>query len=284
MSQERKPDWLKVHLPTGQKAKHVKKLLRDCDLNTVCENAKCPNMGECFGKGTATFMILGDICTRNCRFCAVESGNPRPVNEEEPRLIAQAAEELGLSHTVVTSVTRDDLPDGGSRHFARVIRQVKKGETTVEVLVPDFRGDEKAIARVVEAGPDVLNHNVETVPTLYDAVRPQADYSRSLDLLRRAKELNSDLATKSGLMLGLGERKEQVRGVFRDLLAVGSDYLTLGQYLRPTREHLPVDRYLTPREFEEYRVLGEQMGFKKVFAGPLVRSSYNAAAVFDDGE
>lgn len=268
-------------LSTRQRA--VKIRLRRAKLHTVCEAARCPNRGECFSRPTATFLILGDRCTRACRFCAVEPGRPGPVDPGEPEAVAAAAQELGLRYVVLTSVTRDDLPDGGAGHFAATIRAVRRRlpAARVEVLTPDFGGDAAAIRVVVEAGPEVFNHNLETVPSLYPRVRPGADYSRSLGLLRRVKELAPDLVTKSGLMLGLGESEREVEAVMQDLSAAGVEILTLGQYLAPSRRHLPVARYLEPEEFAAWGERGRALGFRQVFAGPLVRSSYQAEEVWE---
>jgi lipoic acid synthetase len=258
--------------------------MRTLDLHTVCESARCPNMGECWEHGTATFMILGDICTRACGFCAVPSGKPvGPPDEEEPFRVAEAVARMGLRYAVVTSVNRDDQPDGGSQIFARTIQEIRNRVPgcRVEVLIPDFRGNWEALNAVLAVKPDVLNHNTETVPRLYRQVRKGAVYERSLELLRRAKETHPDVPTKTGLMLGLGEEPEEVLETMRDLAAQGTDILTLGQYLQPTREHLPVIRFVHPDEFAEYKRRGEEMGFKHVEAGPLVRSSYHA---FDQAE
>jgi lipoic acid synthetase len=258
--------------------------MRTLDLHTVCESARCPNMGECWEHGTATFMILGDICTRACGFCAVPSGKPvGPPDEDEPLRVAEAVERMGLRYAVVTSVNRDDQPDGGSRIFARTIQEIRNRVPgcKVEVLIPDFRGDWNALDTVLAVKPDILNHNTETVPRLYRQVRKGALYERSLELLRRAKQTHADVPTKTGLMLGLGEDKEEVLATMQDLAAQGTDILTIGQYLQPTREHLPVIRFVHPDEFAEYKHLGEQMGFKHVESGPLVRSSYHA---FDQAE
>ena len=253
--------------------------MRTLGLNTVCESARCPNMGECWEHRTATFMILGNICTRACGFCAVPSGKPAsPPDEQEPERVAEAVERMGLRYAVVTSVNRDDQPDGGAAIFARTIAEIRGRvpDCKVEVLIPDFRGDWQALETVVAARPDVLNHNTETVPRLYREVRKGAIYERSLELLRRAKFLAARMPTKTGLMLGLGETREEVLAAMQDLAAQGTDILTLGQYLQPTREHLPVVRFVHPDEFAEYKKLGEQMGFGHVESGPLVRSSYHA--------
>jgi lipoyl synthase len=253
--------------------------MRTLGLNTVCESARCPNMGECWEHRTATFMILGNICTRACGFCAVPSGKPAaPPDEHEPERVAEAAERMGLRYAVVTSVNRDDQPDGGAAIFARTIGEIRRRipACKVEVLIPDFRGDWQALETVIAARPDVLNHNTETVPRLYHEVRKGAVYARSLELLRRAKLLAPEMPTKTGLMLGLGETREEVLAAMQDLAAQGTGILTLGQYMQPTREHLPVVRFVHPDEFAEYKTLGEQMGFAHVESGPLVRSSYHA--------
>jgi lipoic acid synthetase len=250
-------------------------------LHTVCQSARCPNLGECFGRGTATFLILGNRCTRDCRFCAIEHGLPAPPAPDEPRRVAQAAARLGLRHVVVTSVTRDDLPDGGAGQFAATVRAIREllPGARVEVLVPDFGGDWEALQLVLVVAPEVLNHNVETVPRLYPQARPQADYQRSLALLRRAGEASASggLLTKSGLMVGLGESEEEVLGVLADLHCAGVAAITIGQYLQPTRSHLPVAEYVSPRRFEAYARQAQAMGFRHVMSGPLVRSSYHAA-------
>lgn len=274
-----RPEWLRVKFFNGPNYQDLKRIMRTLGLNTVCESARCPNMGECWEHRTATFMILGNICTRACGFCAVPSGKPSgPPDEREPERVADAVERMGLRYAVVTSVNRDDQPDGGASIFARTIAEIRKRVSgcKVEVLIPDFRGDWKALETVVAARPDVLNHNTETVPRLYHQVRKGALYSRSLELLRRAKSLTPEMPTKTGLMLGLGEEREEVLAAMRDLAAQGTDILTLGQYLQPTREHLPVIRFVHPDEFAGYKILGEEMGFAHVESGPLVRSSYHA--------
>jgi lipoyl synthase len=274
-----RPDWLRVKFFGGERYQDLKRVMRTLDLHTVCESARCPNMGECWEHGTATFMILGDICTRACGFCAVPSGKPvGPPDEEEPLRVAEAVARLGLRYAVVTSVNRDDQLDGGARIFARTIEEIRARvpDCKVEVLIPDFRGDWNALGTVLAARPDVLNHNTETVPRLYRQVRKGALYERSLELLRRSKQAHPEIPTKTGLMLGLGEEKQEVLDTLQDLAAQGTDILTLGQYLQPTREHLPVIRYVHPDEFAEFKILGEAMGFKHVESGPLVRSSYHA--------
>jgi lipoic acid synthetase len=274
-----RPDWLRVKFFNGDNYQDLKRIMRTLELHTVCESARCPNMGECWEQRTATFMILGNICTRACGFCAVPSGKPAaPPDEQEPDRVADAAVQLGLRYAVVTSVNRDDQPDGGASIFARTITEIHRRVPgcKVEVLIPDFRGDWNALETVVAARPDVLNHNTETVPRLYHQVRKGAVYGRSLELLRRAKALDPGMSTKTGLMLGLGEEREEVLAAMQDLAAQGTDILTLGQYMQPTREHLPIVRYIHPDEFAEYKTLGKQMGFGHVESGPLVRSSYHA--------
>ena len=279
-----RPEWLRVKFFNGSNYQELKRIMRTLDLHTVCESARCPNMGECWEHRTATFMILGNICTRACGFCAVPSGKPDgPPDEQEPERVAEAVERMGLRYAVVTSVNRDDQPDGGAAIFARTIAEIRGRVPAckVEVLIPDFRGDWNALETVISARPDVLNHNTETVPRLYHQVRKGAVYERSLELLRRSKEAHPEVPTKTGLMLGLGEEKDEVLATMQDLAAQGTNILTLGQYLQPTRDHLPIIRYVHPDEFAEYKILGEAMGFKHVEAGPLVRSSYHA---FDQAE
>lgn len=276
----RKPAWIRVKAPTGPGVTRIKRILRDAQLATVCEEANCPNLGECFDHGTATFMILGDVCTRRCPFCDVAHGRPQPVDPAEPGHLAQSIAVMGLRYVVITSVDRDDLRDGGAGHFADCLRAVRVQcpQTRLEVLVPDFRG-RQAIALDQfqgEAVPDVFNHNLETVPRLYAQARPGADYQGSLDLLAQFKSRHPAVPTKSGVMLGLGEEHDEVLAVMADLRAHGCDLLTLGQYLQPTRDHLPVRRYWTPDEFEELRLAGESMGFTNVASGAMVRSSYHA--------
>ena len=268
--------WLKVKLPHGENYFALKQLVRDKRLHTVCESANCPNIGECWNQKTATFMILGDVCTRSCGFCDVKTGRPLGLDREEPARVAEAVNVLGLKHAVITSVNRDELPDGGAAIWAASIRQVKalNPDCTVEALVPDFEGQQEALWTVLAAEPDILAHNTETVPRLYRTVRPQAKYPRSLELLRRAKQRG--FVTKSGLMVGLGEEREELRQVMQDLCAVHCDILTIGQYLQPSRRHLPVLRIYTPGEFQRLRQDGLACGFRHVEAGPLVRSSYHA--------
>lgn len=282
-----KPAWLKKHLPRGGDYARVTRLLSGAKLHTVCQEANCPNMFECFSKDTATFMILGDQCTRHCRFCNITAQLPLPVDPDEPARVAKAALDLGLHYVVVTSVTRDDLPDGGAAHFATVIHAIKQmGEDTgqtirVEVLIPDFQGDTQALEAVINAGPDVINHNIETVADLYVQARPEALYHRSLALLKNVKHLNPHMPTKSGIMVGLGETRPQLDQTLQDLLDHGCDMLTIGQYLQPTRNHLPVQKYYPPEEFDELADMARHMGFKKVASGPFVRSSYKAEELFD---
>ncbi len=278
----RKPRWVYPRAAGIAGGHEVRKLLRDLRLSTVCESARCPNRGECFSRRTATFLILGENCTRRCGFCAVGKGVPSPPDAAEAAAVAEAVERLGLDYAVVTSVTRDDLPDGGASAFAAVIGEIRRrnGGTGVEVLVPDFKGDARALEIVLEALPDVLNHNVETVPRLYGTVRPGADYRRSLGLIARAASRRPGPLAKSGLMLGLGETEREVAEVMGDLAAAGCSILTLGQYLQPSRRNLPVERFLRPGEFEELARMGRRLGIGKVVAGPLVRSSYRAVDAY----
>ena len=275
-SRPRRPEWLKVRVPSGQNYVRLLDIIRNHELHTVCQEARCPNMGECWNAGTATFMILGDVCTRSCGFCAVKTGKPMELDVDEPRRVSDAVRKLGLRHAVITSVNRDELRDGGASIFAETIRQIHRTVPgcNVEVLIPDFRGVEFALELVLEAKPEVLNHNTETVPRLYRFVRPQGRYERSIELLRRAKKRG--FLTKSGLMLGIGERTDEILDVMRDLRTVECDILTLGQYLQPTKGHLPIDRYVHPDEFHMLKEEGLEMGFKHVESGPLVRSSYHA--------
>lgn len=274
-----RPAWLRAPAPTGDNYRELKALVARLGLHTVCESAACPNVGECWNRRTATFMILGNVCTRRCSFCAVRKGPPLPVDYDEPRRVAEAVALLGLRHAVITSVTRDDLADGGAGIFAGTIRAIRERVPScrVEVLVPDFRGSHAALDLVLDARPDVFNHNVETVPRLYRRVRPGARYERSLDVLAHARRGVPDLPTKSGLMLGLGEETHEVLDVMRDLLGCGVEILTLGQYLSPSPAHAPVMRFVPPEEFAELAEAGREMGFRRVIAGPLVRSSYHAA-------
>lgn len=277
------PGWLTRKAPTQATLDEMESLLHGLSLHTVCQSALCPNMGECFSCQTATFLIMGDTCTRNCRFCAIKKGNGLPLDPNEPANVARAVSQLKLRHAVITSVTRDDLPDGGAGHFARTIEAMRRisPETTIEVLIPDFQGSPEALKTVVGSSPEVINHNVETVPRLYPEVRPMADYQRSLDLLKTVKPLNEKILTKSGLMLGLGEDDGEVISVMEDLRAVKCDALTIGQYLAPSPEHHPVVSYTTLQKFEEYKTLGKKMGFTYVASGPFVRSSFKAGELLD---
>ena len=273
-----RPSWLRVRAPGGPVYTDLKRLVDELRLHTVCESARCPNIGDCWERRSATFMILGDICTRACGFCAIKTGRPEALDHDEPRRVAEAVEYLGLRFVVITSVNRDELPDGGAEIFAETIRAIRRRSpgTGIEVLIPDFEGNPEALAAVLEAGPDILNHNIETISRLYRLVRPQAKYARSLELLDRAKAISPDIVTKSGMMLGVGEEPEETLQSMRDLREVGCDVLTLGQYLRPSPRHIPVVRYVAPEEFAELRRHGIAMGFRHVESGPLVRSSYHA--------
>ena len=275
---ERRPDWLRVRLPVGENYNDLKQLMRSKSLHTVCEEARCPNMGECWANRTATFMILGSVCTRSCGFCAVATGRPMALDWEEPRRVAEAVTQMELNHVVVTSVDRDELHDGGATLFAATIRWIRRlnPNCAVEVLTPDFKGSRDALKVVMDARPDVFNHNVETVPRLYRRVRPQAVYERSLDVLAWAKEMRPEKPTKTGFMLGLGETHDEIVETMRDIKARDVDILTIGQYLRPSPQHLPIERYAPPDEFREYARIGREMGFRNVYSGPLVRSSYHA--------
>ena len=279
----RKPDWLKVRFPAGPNYARIDRLHREQGLHSVCRSAACPNQGECWEQGTATFMILGDHCTRDCRFCNVTHETPLPVDPQETDKVAKAIAELKLNHAVITSVTRDDLEDGGAAQFAAVTRAIHayRPECRVELLVPDLQGNHKALSTILMAKPDVFGHNLETVPRLYPLARAGADYQRSLDLLAAAAQTAPDIPTKSGLMLGMGETMDEIPTVMQDLQQAGCRMLTLGQYLQPTRHHLPVVRYVEPSEFSSLRDIGLQLGFAHVEAGPLVRSSYHAAEQFE---
>ena len=282
MAKGKRPSWLVQKAPRPEDLSRMAVLLREYGLHTVCEEARCPNLGECFSKGTSTFLILGRVCTRDCGFCAVEHGAPVPTDETEPERVAQAVKKMGLRYVVITSVTRDDHPDGGASLFAKVIRAIRilDPKIKVEVLIPDFQGDLSSLEIVLKEYPDVLNHNVETISRLYPEVRPQADYQRSLDLLRRSKENYPHIPTKSGFMLGLGETREESLKLLRDLREAGCDFLTIGQYLQPRPDRLPVIRFIPPEEFEDYKRIGEEMGFKAVASGPFVRSSFQAFEMF----
>lgn len=274
----RHPEWIRVRAPRGEDVAETRRIVRGFGLHTVCEEARCPNLGECWSHRTATFMLMGDVCTRNCGYCAVTHGKPLPLDPLEPARVAQAVSRLGLRHVVITSVDRDDLPDGGAAHFAATARAVKQVDPScrVEVLIPDFKGDPEAVRTVVESPIDVLNHNTETVPRLYKRARPGGRYERSLEVLALSRRWRPRLLTKTGLMLGLGEERDEVLAVLADLRSVGCDVLTLGQYLQPSRDHLPVERYLHPDEFARLREDALTMGFRHVESGPLVRSSYHA--------
>ncbi|HKK91411.1 MAG TPA: lipoyl synthase [Desulfobacteraceae bacterium] len=277
----KKPAWLKRELPVGPGYEKVRNLLSTARLTTVCQEANCPNMWECFSNQTATFMILGSQCSRNCRFCNITtSGELPPPDPDEPERVAVAAEKLGLNYVVVTSVTRDDLEDGGAGHFAKTIAELKKIGTRVEVLIPDFQGDANALNTVIQAGPDVLNHNIETVPSMYAAARPQADYHQSLELLYRASLMG--IPVKSGIMVGLGETREELEATILDLYCYGCSFLTIGQYLQPSRQHLPVAAYYSPEAFDSLKRFARATGFKKIASGPFVRSSYQAGTFLDD--
>lgn len=278
------PPWLRTKLPSSPAFAGTDRLVEGLGLNTVCRGAKCPNMFECYSQGTATFLIMGHVCTRNCAFCNIDPGQPEPLDMDEPRRVGEAAKTLGLRHVVITSVTRDDLPDGGAGHFASVITAVREAlrdaAPTIEVLIPDFKGSLPALRNVLAAAPEIINHNVETPPAHYARIRPQADYAQSLELLRRVREAGG--VPKSGLMVGLGETDEEVRGVLGDLAGAGCRIATVGQYMRPSRNHPPVRRYVHPDMFEQYALWGREAGIEYVFSAPLVRSSYNAGRVFEE--
>jgi len=278
MRTRQKPDWLKIKLLAGGKLESIRGLLADNCLHTVCQSAACPNLGDCFSRGTATFLIMGNVCTRNCRFCNIENGRPQPLDSNEPEMVAQTVKTLRLRHAVITSVTRDDLTDGGASHFAETVRAIRElcPQTTVEVLIPDFLGKTDSLHAVLESKPDVLNHNVETVARLYPTVRPEADYHRSLQLLRNVKSCSPETVAKSGLMVGLGETEEEVFKVLKDLREVDCEIVTIGQYLQPSRKHLSVREYIHPDRFEDYKREALQMGFSYVASAPLVRSSFHA--------
>jgi len=282
MVERKHPDWIKVRAPISPEYFRTRAILGELKLHSVCQEACCPNIGECFSHYTATFMLMGDVCTRNCPYCAVAHGKVRPLDPDEPRRIAEAVARLGLQHVVVTSVDRDDLPDGGAAHFAATARAIKRAlpTTRVEVLVPDFQGSLASVETVVTSPVDIYNHNIETVPSLYRKARPGGQYRRSLEVLRHAKDgarsLKRNLLTKTGVMLGLGERRDELLEVMHDLREIECDILTLGQYLRPSKEHLPVERYVTPQEFADLKRAGMELGFRHVESGPLVRSSYHA--------
>jgi lipoic acid synthetase len=275
---QQKPRWLKVKAPGGSNYRRLKGLMKDMGLNSVCEEAHCPNIGECWESGTATFLIMGDKCTRNCPYCAIAHGRPEELDEDEPRRVADMIEQLALRHVVITSVDRDDLPDGGARIFGWLIDDIhdRLPECSIEVLTPDFRGMRDSIARVIAARPDIFNHNMETVERLHPEARPGARYDRSLEVLRYAKSLDDEVLLKTGIMLGLGEEAADIRSFMADALSAGVQILTLGQYLRPSERHRAIDRYVTPEEFADWKTYGEELGFLHVESGPLVRSSYHA--------
>jgi len=281
MTNLRKPKWLTSKKIGASKAQEIKRLLREYNLHTVCESARCPNLGECFENRTATFMILGNICTRNCRFCAVEKSyeNLLPPDSEEPRSIAELSKKLGLKHVVITTVTRDDLPDGGASQFIEVIKQIRKiceENISIEVLISDFNGDLKQVIKVVDAAPDILNHNIETIPRLYSAVRPKADFKRSISVLHTARKANRNILFKSGFMVGLGETEKEVFALLKELRKADVDIVTIGQYIQPSKDHYPVKEFIHPEVFDYYKNEGEKMDFKIVESAPLVRSSYHA--------
>ena len=280
---KRLPDYLKRGIIDTEKTKTVRHILKSNCLNTVCEAARCPNKSECYAKNTATFLIMGNNCTRNCRFCNISCAKPEPLNELEPKKVADAVQKLGLSYVVITSVTRDDLPDGGALHFANVIKEVRElsPDAKIEVLTPDFQGRKESIDIVINAAPDVFNHNIETVPSLYKKARPQASYQRSLDFLNYIKQ-NSNILTKTGLMVGLGETKEELIQTFEDLAKIKCDIVTIGQYIAPTKEHLEVARFYEPYEYDELAKIAQQIGIKHTFFSPLTRSSYKAYEVFNE--
>lgn len=280
----RHPDWLKVKIGGGKSFVRMKALLRDAKLHTICEEAKCPNIAECFAAGTAVFLILGDVCTRNCRYCYVKHGKPLPLNPSEPKDVAESVKKLGLKYVVITSVTRDDLYDGGASVFLDTVNKVKKLNPAckVEVLIPDFKGNIDSLKKVVYSKPDVINHNIEVVENLFDSIRPEGNYKTSLELLKNVKKINNNMKTKSGFMVGIGENKDQIIKTMQDLRNVDVDFLTIGQYLQPSKDHAEIKKYYTPEEFEEFKKIAIDLGFKHVESGPLVRSSYHAQNAFDN--
>ncbi len=282
-NKEKKPEWLKVKY-NGAAVREVAEMMKGMGLNTVCREANCPNIGECFASRTATFMILGDKCTRDCRFCSVAHGLPLPPDPDEPPSVAKAVKKLGLGHAVVTMVTRDDLPDGGAGHFAAIIDEIRRvnPNITVEALISDLKGDERSIDVMLEARPDILGHNVETISRLYSSVRLGAEYERSLGVLRYAKEKRPDIYTKTGFMVGLGETDDEIMSLLRDVRKTGCDIVTIGQYLRPSEAHVPLDRYVTPEQFSKYEIQAKKLGFTGVVSSPLARSSYHAAKSFSE--
>jgi len=278
MKKRRHPDWLKVYLGGGQSYVEMKKILRKAKLHTICEEAKCPNAAECFGNGTAVFLILGDTCTRNCKYCNVKHGKPLPLNPDEPKDVAESVKKLGLKYVVITSVTRDDLKDGGASVFYDCVKEIKKLDNCckVEVLIPDFKGSKKALKKVMDSRPDVINHNIEVSKGLFPEIRPEGNYKTSLSLLESIKNIDGSVKTKSGFMVGLGENKDQIVKTMKDIRKIKADFLTIGQYLQPTINHAEIKKYYTPKEFEEFKVIALNMGFEHVESGPLVRSSYHA--------
>ncbi len=283
---QRKPEWLKVRLHNTKELNYVKKTLDSLKLHTVCEGANCPNRVECYSNRTATFMIMGATCTRHCTFCNIGDGCPTPIDTDEPNRVAEAVQKLNLEYAVITSVTRDDLADGGASHFKSVIEEIRKltPKVKIEVLIPDFQGNEEALQLVIDARPDVINHNIETIERLYDDVRPEAAYAQSLELITRVKKASSKIMTKSGIMLGLGEEETEVRKVIQDLKDAGCDILTVGQYLPPSKDHAPLVEYVTPEQFKVYEEFAVGIGYHGVASGPRVRSSYNAGHVYDGSE
>ena len=274
----RHPDWLKVKIGSGEEYIKMKSLLRKAKLHTICEEAKCPNIAECFGSGTAVFLILGDTCTRNCQYCNVKHGIPGNINDNEPKEIAESVKKLGLSYVVITSVTRDDLEDGGAYLFSETIDEIRKikSKCKIEVLIPDFKGDINSLKKIVNSKPDVINHNIEVVEELFPIIRPEGDYNISLKILENIKKIDKNMKTKSGFMIGIGEKKDQIIKTMQDLKNADVDFLTIGQYLQPTKDHAKIKKYYTPAEFEEFKNIAINMGFKHVESGPLVRSSYHA--------
>ena len=278
----RHPDWLKVKIAGGENYVRLKSLLRSAKLHTICEEAKCPNIAECFDSGTAVFLILGDICTRNCRYCYVKHGVPEKLNPEEPKDVAESVKKLGLKYAVITSVTRDDLNDGGASVFSETVKEIKKtnSHVKIEVLIPDFRGDVGSLKKVIDSKPDVINHNIEVVKELFPSIRPEGSYETSLNLLKNIKKVDTSMKTKSGFMVGLGESKKQIIKTMKDLIDADVDFLTIGQYLQPSRNHAEIKKYYTPEEFDEFKQSALEFGFKHVESGPLVRSSYHAEKAF----
>ena len=278
----RHPDWLKVKIGSGKNYTKTKALLRSAKLHTICEEANCPNIAECFGCGTAVFLILGDICTRNCKYCNVKHGKPQSINLEEPHDVAESVKQLGLKYVVITSVTRDDLADGGASVFYDTVIETKKFNKNckIEVLIPDFKGNINSLKTVIDSEPDVINHNIEVAEELFNSIRPEGDYKTSLELLKNIKKINKGMKTKSGFMIGIGENKEQIIKTMQDLRNVDVDFLTIGQYLQPTKNHAEIKKYYTPKEFDEFKEIAIDLGFKHVESGPLVRSSYHAQDVF----